>query len=34
MIGKGETVNGYEIDVSPAVEIQMANIFFIALFVH
>jgi hypothetical protein len=34
MIGKGETVTGYEIDVSRAVEIQMANIFFTALFGH
>lgn len=34
MMIKGETVTGYEIDVSAAVEIQMANVFFGALFVH
>jgi hypothetical protein len=34
MIGKGETVNGYDTDVSPAVEIQISNTFFSALFVH
>jgi hypothetical protein len=34
MIGNGKTISGYEMDVSPAVEIQMANIFFIPLFVH
>jgi hypothetical protein len=34
MIGKGETVNGYELNDLPAVEIQMANIFFITLFAY